>query len=171
MWWFNTDRAIFRRRLKNAVVYCSGLQGFFAVKKTNQILLPLICHSGDSHNLSVSIDLSNADSKTAAQSDAKYMEIELQAAGLNVNGDFKQRQPLTSSIATYLWNCNFANAGNHVINLVYRIVDKSHDVKQDLGSTSFNVQAIRLYRQYGFAIFAAVTTVVSLTLAALQALR
>ncbi len=140
---------------KVASEYCPYLAPFIVKDQFSTIELPVNCRYGDSHNLLVSLDLESTKAPD-------YLEVELQAAGRNINGDLKQRQPLAFSPATYLWNCNFGNTGTHVINLIYRLVDESNKIKKDLGRTSFEVRAIRLYRQYSVSIFAAITTIISL---------
>jgi len=55
--------------------------------------------------------------KTAEELD-EYVEVELQAAGLTVDGDKQVRLCETSPLPTVVWDCYFPTAGNRTINLV-----------------------------------------------------
>jgi hypothetical protein len=50
-----------------------------------------------------------------------YLETELLAAAVKVDGDKKQRQPLTRGALVYRWSCFFDNSGRHALTLVFRV--------------------------------------------------
>lgn len=81
--------------------------------------IPLRCRLGDSHNLKIEIECSSETRRNPLRN----LEIELQAAGMNVNGDLKQNQRLDVVSTSYLWNCNYSNAGKHIVNLIFREKD------------------------------------------------
>jgi len=122
-----------------------------------RITMPFRINVGDSRNIAIE---SHAASGSKNTSD--YLEVELQAAGMNINGDFKQHQQLNSSKLHYLWNCNFATAGNHSINVLLRLLSVSGDVKRDLTTREYTINAISLYRQYAPTIILAFVSVLSL---------
>lgn len=70
------------------------------------------------------------------------LEIELQCAGATIDGDKKQKQPLGIRTVYYNWNCYFPNSGNHLLNLVMRVIYQS-DVLE-LGSIEHKVKVVRL---------------------------
>lgn len=74
----------------------------------------------------------------------EYLEIELYAAWMTVDGDKKQRQLLQSNKLQYRWNCHFANSGEHVLNLVVR-----HFTASDVDEIGAIKHAIKVAKLYG----------------------
>lgn len=62
---------------------------------------------------------------TEGTSDGYLLEVELLAAGLTVDGNRLQRQPLGARLLSYRWNCYFPNSGKHIFTLILRVVGPS----------------------------------------------
>lgn len=101
----------------------------------------------------------------------QFLEIELQAAGLEVDGDKKQKQKLTSENITYHWNCAFMNSGNHVITLIFRLVDENSSF--ELGAINHGIKVAKLdgMTQRHVWILASLGALISTPLAIAVALR
>lgn len=80
---------------------------------------------------------------TPANDVFQFIEIELQAAGLSVDGTKTQCQRLTSTNLSYYWNCHFPNSGNHEINFIIRC-KKNEDFSINLGRISHEVKVLQL---------------------------
>jgi hypothetical protein len=72
----------------------------------------------------------------------QFLEIELLAAGLVIDGEKKQRQFLTSQTLSYHWNCYFPNSGSHTLSLVLRLASQSDTI--ELGAVQHSVKVFRL---------------------------
>ena len=70
------------------------------------------------------------------------LEIELQGAGLLIDGEKIQRQALNSSTLNYYWNCYFSNSGNHEISLILRLFHPER--KLELGVIRHKVRVVKL---------------------------
>ncbi|HLV99435.1 MAG TPA: hypothetical protein VKT82_12245 [Ktedonobacterales bacterium] len=55
----------------------------------------------------------------------QFLEVELQAAGVNVKGASAQQQSLDLDFLRYHWNCHFTNPGDYEIALVMRVIHPS----------------------------------------------
>lgn len=76
----------------------------------------------------------------------QFLEIELQAAALEVAGEEKQRRPVTLENLdelSYQWNCYFKNSGNHNIALLFRLVCSSDIIP--LGEIEHAISVIRVF--------------------------
>jgi hypothetical protein len=104
------------------------------IKKADLKLPKRVCR-GNTHNIYADVEPILDD-----ETPHKYLTVELQAAGLVVNGDLCQKKPLGSeSKMRYRWNCYFPNLGTHTINIAFKrhfpdfgereILAKTHDVK------------------------------------------
>ena len=71
-----------------------------------------------------------------------FLEIQLLAAGLVVDGDKMQRQGLTLSPLAYNWNCYFPNSGDHVLSLIIRVGSQSNAI--ELGTIQHSVKVAQL---------------------------
>lgn len=56
------------------------------------------------------------------QASTECIEIELLAAGVELAGDKVQRHSADEPVLTFMWNCHFANSGDHRISLVVSTV-------------------------------------------------
>jgi len=86
------------------------------------VLLPKKVHAGDSHNISTVFKACSDEitetflKQYASQNEVSdYFLMELQAAGLDVDGDKKVQFGKVEAGA--IWNCHFPKAGNFTINL------------------------------------------------------
>jgi hypothetical protein len=124
-------------------------------KDENKITIPTRCYKEDSHNVCVNLIPASTDP-------ADYVEAELQAAGVRVIGDLKQRFPVSSSRLLFFWNCNFATSGSHMVNVLLRVTNAQGEVKRELLRKTYEVHVIALYRQYGPGLISLVTVVIGL---------
>ena len=98
-------------------------------------LLPNRVHVGDSHNILLDLKLSEnvvqgASNVVESCAGGKYLEADLQAAGLKVDGDKRLRICATSPIPTTTWNCSFPTSGTQTINLLLSINNVPNDTRQ-----------------------------------------
>ncbi|MGA7076758.1 MAG: hypothetical protein WBZ42_09500 [Halobacteriota archaeon] len=126
------------------------------------LIIPKRCHMGDTHNISLSLN-------PAVKKALSYFEVELQGAGLKVNGDLKQQQLIDSSDISYLWNCNFSISGTQVINLIMRLAGSS-ECKSDILIKSYEVEVLSRYRQWIPPMFVAIATIFSVTIGLLHSI-
>lgn len=118
-----------------------------------ELRIPKRCHVGETHNISLSLN-------PAVKKVLSYFEVELQGAGLKVNGDLKQQRLMESSDISYLWNCNFPISGTQVINLIMRLAGSS-EYKSDILIKSYEVDVLSRYRQWIPPILVAFATIFS----------
>jgi hypothetical protein len=59
----------------------------------------------------------------------EYVEAELQAAALKVDGDKKLRLYDTSPLPVSLWNCQFPESGTQIVNLIISEVNSATDTR------------------------------------------
>jgi hypothetical protein len=75
----------------------------------------------------------------------KFLEVELQAAALTIDGEKKQRHILKRPNLyklVYLWNCYFPNSGNHAIILAFRAICASDVI--ELGVIQHTIKVVQL---------------------------
>lgn len=154
--------------------------------------LPKRVYVGDSKNVTVNFNLAfsptslrhyastSADTEIAREllvhvglprDEDDSIEIEFLAAGVQVQGDLKQKQRLTSSSLNYQWNCYFPNSGNHNVALILRVLRSSREVQ--LGRIEHKIKVVRIdhLTQRQVWIFATAAAVVSGILALAEGLR
>nr|MSP14923.1 hypothetical protein [Chloroflexota bacterium] len=97
----------------------------------------------------------------------KFLEIELLAAGFQVEGDKRQKRELISNTLTYQWNISSPKSGNYEIGLVYRAEDGAGR-ERELGVTAHKVSVAKFAGLTGHqvallsGIFGAITALLSL---------
>lgn len=99
--------------------------------KEGVVILPTEVREGESHSISLDLTLSKDFMKRALHSDDHYksddyLEAELQAPGLNVDGEKQLRIFETSPLPVILWTCHFPISGIQTITLVIRVVKVDH---------------------------------------------
>jgi hypothetical protein len=67
----------------------------------------------------VTLDIQREDSRE------QFLEVELLAAALSIEGEKKQKQSLSLEKLTYQWNCQYKSAGTHEICLILKVVHQS----------------------------------------------
>jgi hypothetical protein len=133
------------------------------IKYAGEAVLPRKVYAGDSHSISINLNpafwipptgtepLRIQDTRSGKSivvqilrdgSLEQFLEIELLAAGLTVDGGKKQRQPLTSQPLPYCWNCYFPNSGNHRLSLILRLVSSSGTI--ELGVIPHSIKVVKL---------------------------
>lgn len=133
------------------------------VEYVGEATLPMKVYVGDSHSISINLKPIFGILQTGAEplriqdtesgklvavqilrdgSLQQFLEIELLAAGLEVGGEKKQRQTLTSETLSYRWNCYFPNSGNHTLSLILRLVSPSGTI--ELGAIQHSIKVVKL---------------------------
>nr|QNO50568.1 hypothetical protein HGEBJNHG_00043 [Methanosarcinales archaeon ANME-2c ERB4] len=133
------------------------------IKYAGEAVLPKKVYAGDSHSISINLNpafwipptgtepLRIQDTRSGKSivvqilrdsSLEQFLEIELLAAGLTVDGEKKQRQPLTSQPLPYCWNCHFPNSGDHRLSLILRLVSSSGTI--ELGVIPHSIKVVKL---------------------------
>jgi hypothetical protein len=110
--------------------------------KKGVLKLPKRIRRGNTHNIYV-------DLEPVLDDDAppKYLTVELQAAGLVVNGDLCQKKPLErESKIHYRWNCYFPNSGTNTINIILKR-DFLESTEREILVKTHDVKVARLYRE------------------------
>ncbi len=90
-------------------------------------ILPARVRAGDSHSISLDLTLSKGFVKRASpvedyHASSDYLEAELQAPGLTVDGDKQSRVHEISPLPVITWTCHFSASGNQTINLLIRVI-------------------------------------------------
>lgn len=152
MWWFFATIVYVESKSQYKRNYCNGLEGLV---KLVRLELPSRCHYGDSHNIKIT-------AVPGSKNKSNYLEIELQAAGMSIRGDYKQRQSLNSLTLSYRWNANFSKAGTHVVNVLFREVDASGGVVRLAAAKECLIRVLTLDRQYGPSLIIAIATIITL---------
>lgn len=91
------------------------------------VILPTEVRAGESHGISLDLTLSKGFVKRASDTDDRYksndyLEAEIQAPGLNVDGEKRVRIFETSSLPVISWTCLFPTSGIQTITLLLHIV-------------------------------------------------
>lgn len=109
-------------------------------------LLPKRVHKGDAQ--SIFLDLTRSElcqgggsALDIGSNHNDLLEVEIQAAGLQIDGDKRVVACETSSLSTSTWNCSFPNAGTQAINLLISLTQApnhrdiifayKHDIRVD----------------------------------------
>jgi hypothetical protein len=90
-------------------------------------ILPAEVREGESHSISLDLTLSKDFVKRALHIDDRYksndhLEAELQAPGLNVDGEKRLRIFEASPLPVISWACHFPTSGTQTITLMIRVV-------------------------------------------------
>ena len=136
--WLLMTRLSYEQNKTTETVYN---EGFGAYIEDGNLKLPRQVYVGSSHNI-------YADLKAvAAEKSDEDFTVELQAAGLLVNGDLAQRKKIEPHTRTcYLWNCCFPMSGVHSINLLFkRVLADSKESEMLVRTHTFKV--VEFYRE------------------------
>lgn len=152
LWFYFATVVYVETESRHSQDYSPALQGLIGVARVE---LPKRCHRGDSHNIAIT---AMPDTKNPSN----YLEIELQAAGMDIGGDEKQRQSLSFPKLFYRWNANFSKAGTHIVNVLFRELDGSGEVIRCAEMKEYVIRVVTLYRQYGPSLIIAIATIVTL---------
>jgi len=111
---------------REASTFAEGghLRGF--VEK-GVVILPKRVRTGHSHHIVLDLTLSKGFMKRASHvednyASSEYLETELQAPGLTVDGERLSRVHETSPLPVITWTCLFSASGIQTINLLIRVI-------------------------------------------------
>lgn len=158
------SRFMIREQASGRNIYSVGSNLRKIIEYTGEAILPKKVYVNDSHNISINFKPSETiptlhsemplriqDIKSGKsiilqiQRDStleQFLEIQLLAAGLIIDGDKIQRQSLTLPTLSYNWNCYSPNSGDHVINLIIRVVSQPNII--ELGTIQHSIKVAQL---------------------------
>jgi hypothetical protein len=152
-----------RRRLAEFVPTGPSTVLYRRIEYSGEATVPKKVYLGDSRNISVALrptlwiptvhteSFHSQDTESGhsvilqALKDSnleQFLEVELLAAGVSVDGEKKQHHPLTSQILSYRWNCYFPNSGNHALALAFRVVSLSGSI--EVGTIQHTIKVVKL---------------------------
>ena len=88
-------------------------------------ILPRSVPVGRSYNVMIDFDLSKyvcENAATNADACCRQLELELQAAGITVDGEKRLRLCTDSPLPQGIWNCYFPSTGRNTVNIILREV-------------------------------------------------
>ncbi len=133
------------------------------VRYVGQAMLPKKVYEEDSHNITVnlkpSFNMPSKDHNKFCVRDNKsgksfviqivknsrlkqFIEIELLAAGFEIDGEKKQQQSFSMKTLSYCWNCYFPNSGNHTLSLIIRLLSPSKAI--EVGAIQHSIKVAKL---------------------------
>ncbi len=74
----------------------------------------------------------------------RFLEVELIAAGLQVDGEKKQRQPLQLPHLSFRWNCYFEKSGIYQPTLILRTINRDSEAIE-IGIVQYNVRVATFF--------------------------
>jgi len=101
----------------------------------------------------------------------EYLEFEFMASGFSIEGEKKQKQPLTSNILQYQWSCFFPNSGNHDFAFIVRVVTPEHCVEIGRIENVIKVVKVDHMTQRQVWVYATMASIFSGCLAIAEALH
>jgi|GEM_PF-7020056 len=127
-------------------------------------VLPEKVYVGGTHNILAEFDRSECSNNESSGNnhvamDYKNLEVELNAAGVTIDGEKKYRLLETSHIPTCLWNCHFKNAGDQAVTLVLRAI-QPNDQKNTIFRHRFD---IKVNSAFSASVQPSITIIVSIT--------
>ncbi len=129
---------------------------------SGEAMLPKKVYVGDSNSISINLkrtSSTSSDEKSLNTQDSRsgklielqiqrdsgleqFLEVQLLAAGLVIDGEKIQRKSLNLPTLSYNWNCYFPNSGDHLISLIIRVVSQSDTI--ELGSIQHSIKVAQL---------------------------
>ncbi len=104
-------------------------------------------------------------------SEPQYIEVEFLCAGISVDGEKKQRQPLKSNSLPFRWNCHFQNSGHYSTTFIIRLVNSSSATEIGIVEHSIKVVKFLGLTQRQVWILATIAGILSGSLAIMETLR
>jgi len=138
----------------------------YRVDYDGEVKLPKKVYTGDSQNISVNLirvriiqsaikEAFSIQDKVSGKvvtlqiwqdtAHEKFLEVELQAAALTVDGERKQRHLLdmkNGDKLSYFWNCYFPNSGKHATALIFRVICSEEVI--ELGAILNTIKVVQL---------------------------
>jgi hypothetical protein len=102
-------------------------------------ILPIESRTGDTHNVVLDFDFSDAFKKSCEQPTAgEYLEVEFQAAGILVDGKKRVQLCPSSPLPATIWNCHFGSKGEHIVNVILSKVTPAKFASREAKEVLFN---------------------------------
>lgn len=187
-------RALKRESLEEFKLWVEEQEQFRLRKRVRfigNIRFPKEVYEGDSRNITVDLNpnfspvlrgleisqSSNSNEYTFVTLDIlrqrknEFLEIELIAAGFDIDGDKKQKQSLASNKLQFQWSCLFSKSGYHSITFIVRLI--SATCTTDIGRVEKSLKVSKLdhLTQRQVWVLATLGAVISGALAIIQVLR
>jgi hypothetical protein len=103
-------------------------------------ILPEKGRVGNTHSLLVDFDFSENFKSPCEDPAAKHLEVELQAAGLKVDGDRRVQLCPSSSLPSSIWSCCLSSTGEHNISLIFSVVSPQTQLSQETKDVIFHLE-------------------------------
>jgi hypothetical protein len=103
-------------------------------------ILPEKGRVGNTHPLLLDFDFSENYKSPCEDPAAKHLEVELQAAGLKVDGERRVKLCPSSSLSSSIWSCCLSSTGEHEISLIVRVVSPQTELSQETKDVIFHVE-------------------------------
>lgn len=150
------------------------LQGFI---EEGVAILPKKVRIGDSYSVPLDLTLSECFKSGFyhhtngrhhyKRRSSDYLEAELQAVGLKVDGEKRVQIYETSQIPLTTWNCRFVESGTHTINIMIHLVKSYNNSRNLIFSKTHDVKVSSLLAA---SLLPALTLVVPIVVVVVQAL-
>ena len=103
-------------------------------------ILPKKARVGNTHPLLLDFDLSENYKSPCEDPTAKHLEVELQAAGLKVDGKRIVKLCPSSSLPLSFWSCCLSSTGEHTISLIFSVVSPRTPLSQETKDVIFYLE-------------------------------
>jgi hypothetical protein len=103
-------------------------------------ILPEKGRVGNTRPLLLDFDFSENYKSPCEDPAAKHLEVELQAAGLKVDGERRVKLCPSSSLSSSIWSCCLSSTGEHEISLIVRVVSPQTELSQETKDVIFHVE-------------------------------
>ncbi len=103
-------------------------------------ILPKKGRVGNTHPMLVDFDLSENYKSPCEDAAAKHLEVELQAAGLKVDGERRVKLCPSSSLPSSIWSCCLSSTGEHDISLIFSVVSPQTQLLQETKDVIFHLE-------------------------------
>jgi len=132
-------------------------------------ILPRSVPVGSSCNVMIDFDLSKyvcENAATNADACCRQLEVELQAAGITVDGEKRLRLCPDSPLPIGIWNCYFPNTGHNTVNVILREVKSPRNASGSTSDTAREVifvhkTDVKVYGLFAGSSLAFLTLVIS----------
>lgn len=103
-------------------------------------ILPKKGRVGNTHPLLLDFDFSEKYKSACEDPTAKHLEVELQAAGLKVDGERRIKLCPSSSLPSSIWSCCLSSTGEHTISLILSVVSPRTPPSQETKDVIFYLE-------------------------------
>jgi len=103
-------------------------------------ILPKKGRVGNTHPLILDVDFSANCKSSCEDPAAKHLEVELQAAGLNVDGERRVKLCPSSSLSSSIWSGCLSSTGEHTISLILSVISPRTPISLETKDVIFHLE-------------------------------